>query len=183
MERNTAVEYNPKTRITFGHWGDLGKSIDDESKLYTPTLDEFCIGFVYYEQYAKDSAFSPNILGFDERCGFTLGLNGHQGGLWEIEIQEIFKSIERGTLKVKTLDKDDFLELGFEEVPIPEGMDGDNYFKLTEDGYAYSIWKEEDRYAITISDDDRFGDSIVFFGRIRNKFELAKILNQVKWTA
>lgn len=179
-EHEKSMDY---TRITFGQWGDLGKSISDESKLYTPTLDEFCVGFVYYEYHSWNSSYYPMILGFDERCGFSIGLNGHQGGLGKIEIQYLWKSIERGTLKVKKLDHDDFFELGFEELAIPEDMEGSNYFKLTESGYEYSIWQEEDRYAITIGENDKWGESIVFYGKIRNKFELSKILNQVKWTS
>ncbi len=173
---------NPITRITFGQWGDLGKCIDDESNLYTPTLDEFCIGFTYYSKYAKNSNYCPEILGFDEKCGFTLGLNGHQGGLWEIKLQTIARDITEGFLKVKILDKDDFLELGF----VPNHVDYlvKPYYMKVEDGVEYSIeYGADGKYKITIIEGVgcREKESVVFFGRIRNKFELSKILNQVKW--
>lgn len=169
-------------RITFGQWGDLGASITDESKLYIPTLDEFCIGFIYYEQYAKQSAFSPNILGFDERCGFTLGLNGHQGGLWEIALQDIWRNIENGSLKVKILDADDFKELGWE--PLHEEYLVFPWFSKTENDIIYQVEQFEDgRYKITSTSGTGWEEKedVLFDGKIRNKFELSKIFNKVKW--
>lgn len=174
---------NNETTILFEKWRQDLEYIEDVSKLYTPDLDEFCLGFRYHEQISKESCYAPKILGYYHGVGFVWGYTGLQGGPVEVKLTDIRNGIESGSIKVKKLDHDDFLELGFEELPMPEDMEGSNYFKLTEGDYVYSIWQEEDRYAITIGENDKWGESIVFYGKIRNKFELSKILNQVKWTS
>lgn len=166
MERNTAVEY------------------------YTPSIEEFCFGFEFIEDMGSLGLMKRKYYISEEPYGFETGASGIsdrfpsgvQGGHGH-KITSIAKSLKDGLIKVKKLDHDDFFELGFEELAIPEDMEGSNYFKLTESDYVYSIWQEEDRYAITIGENDKWGESIVFYGKIRNKFELSKILNQVKWTS
>lgn len=133
---------------------------------YTPSIEEFCVGFEF-----QSLDIYPTEWKDDQACRLH-------------DFVEISKWIEKGEVRVKVLDHNDFLELGFTRAD----SDYIEFFIKDEVEIRYIIEIYGDRIKIEsiidmLQDDGwRQKNEVLFFGQIRNKFELNKILNQVKWT-
>lgn len=126
-----------------------------ENKYYTPTLEEFHVGFEY-EQY----------VGTDwEKLIFDIDYEDED---WN-DLYHVNFCINRSTIRVKYLNKEDIESLGW----YPGGLQG-----LNEDSFTYNEYQLywQDNQFIEIYD---FRSSIVFQGTIKNKSELVKLLKQL----
>ncbi len=130
-------------------------------KYYTPSIEEFHIGFEYEEKYdsknwdKREFIYSEHIDSYGEDC--------------------LDDFIIEGIVRVKYLDKEDIESLGFECIK-------DNVFRLDKDllevfdytdGTIRIWWNDED---------DSFDDYIhqpVFWGIIKNLSELKVLLKQL----
>jgi len=126
-----------------------------QNKYYTPTVEEFHIGFEY--EFRTGDAWEPLI--------------------WRSDVT-IMGRILKNLIRVKYLDKDDIESLGFK---LRDQKDP--YYLIFDKGiYSLMVYKNFYRYHMTIfgvvpySEDhtDR-----IFFGEIKNKSELKRLLKQL----
>lgn len=122
-------------------------------KYYTPDISEFYVGF---EVECYNSAYKK----YNEPEWIKIILNEGND----------FESLEEGLLKkhlrVKYLDKKDIKELGFEQGKLPY-----QFF----DGIHKLVYLENNKTSIIHIADDCF----LFYGVIKNKSELRKLLIQL----
>ena len=149
---------------------------------YVPDIEEFCVGFVFFI-YHKESNFTEKTgLGFSDYFDtLTVGLAGCQG-LSKADFFDIRKKIKEGLIKVKILDADDFKALGWE--PLEDEYLVHFYFSKVENDIVYQAeYMGEGRYRISYTSGEPWESKevVLYNGKIRNKFELSKIFNQVKW--
>jgi hypothetical protein len=135
--------------------------MENEGKYYTPTIEEFHVGFEY-EVKKEESWF---------RCFYS------QGSLVDIyyKYNDDLDSIdfEADTIRIKYLDQEDIESLGFEVTLIY----GDNIEANTKNikllyNIAYKIMDIEVKLSSNTT-------KSVFYGIIKNKSELIKVLKQV----
>ena len=130
-----------------------------KSKYYTPTIDEFYIGFEYYS-IIKNTYFH-SIFGTEN-----------------VDLQNIDEGIENNTIFVKHLDKDDLKELGWEkckgnlEVFKVVGTNNNQYCK-----HNLSLTRLCKK--ITIRKRIANNYTQLFNGFIKNKSELNKLMKQL----
>jgi hypothetical protein len=136
------------------------------SEYYTPTPDEFHIGFIYESENIHTSPKYPEVLGKT------------YWDTWEIydteDLDDALDSLESGIIRVKHLDKNDIESFGFKynrelEVIDAEGEKCQLYSMPT----TYNLIKYN--HQIEISE----GSHTIFKGIIKNKSELKKLLNQL----
>lgn len=129
-------------------------------KYYTPALEEFYIGFEY------QSCEEPLT---DTWETYTID-DGR-------ELQDVIKYDlgDYGERRVKYLDQKDIESLGFEFC-----FKGKNYikFSMKEDSYIKHNFYLGDERNITITDHNKDNpeNNIIFYGKIKNKSELQRIL-------
>jgi len=171
-----------------------------ENKYYTPTIEEFYVGFecqTYYQTYDA-------LFGLPDR---------YQWGNFRIrhahQIQNIPSFIENKKCRVKYLDKDDVESLGFEKSLKNQWVGWDDFWlNHTEPGRDYYLYTtlhfpkavkdlnriEDNLFKIILhrhykSDEDgttnieyqleQKESQIVFEGSFKNKSELKKIMKQI----
>ena len=138
--------------------------MENDGKYYTPTIEEFHVGFEY-EVKKEDSWF---------RCFYS------QGSLVDIyyKYNDDFDSIdfEADTIRVKYLNKEDIESLGFKHEVSDNA--GGYWFKGNYTlNYYFKHSSLPNNLIITFDD---YGNNIVLFnGIIKNKSELIKLLKQV----
>jgi len=134
------------------------------SKYYTPSIEEFHVGFEYEARIPKMESFSEEVFYFND---------SHK------------KLVNRVTLhdnhvRVKHLDREDIESLGFVFKKETES----SYVKdnITMHVYDAKRWNtENDTITIFKKDIDRVvGKTIVFAGVVKNKSELKRILKQLE---
>lgn len=128
------------------------------SDYYIPEIEEFCIGFEY-ERAIIDNYW--NLNGFeketvDQKFDFNL----------LIEYPKLYK--------VKYLDKEDVLDLGFKLI---NEKDGYRSFEYSGDDILYLQYFGDGKgwYLSYSENESQFG----FAGWIKNKFELKKLMKQM----
>lgn len=135
----------------------------EEDKYYTPEIDEFFDKFEFeYKEYLEESDEYSNrwiTSKFDTRSGL-----GH----------EITHQLYEETLRVKYLDKEDLIELGFNPVKDVEVnmCNKQIYYK----DQKYSVVFNYDRITDIVIQKDSFP---VFNGVVKNKSELIKVLKML----
>lgn len=136
-----------------------------DSRYYTPSIEEFHVGFEYEFQTLK---------GWEKKT-----FNANDGGYYN-NVSEIQEGLSEENIRVKYLDREDIESLGFEFFEPPEGKTKiDDYFRMTKTypqgkieyrlrtiGDWTSIWSEDT-------------NDTYFDGTIKNKSQLKQIL---QWT-
>lgn len=141
----------------------------EDSKYYTPSIDEFFVGFEY-------DCILPQWEIQDWRST-VVGTNE--------DLDAVYQCIKLGRIRVKYLDKSDIESCGFKQV-IEPWMDGRRhmYFKCTipnvfdgdEDYLLYNIFTKELSIGSLISYEEYYRVSDII---IKNINELRKLLKQL----
>lgn len=128
------------------------------SNYYIPEIEEFCIGFEY-EIAIIDNYW--NLSGFKKE---TVDQNFDFNTL--IKYPKLYK--------VKYLDKEDLLDLGFKLI---NEKDGYQSFEYSEDNILYLQYFEDGKgwYLSYSENESQFG----FAGWVKNKSELKKLMKQM----
>ena len=134
--------------------------MENDGKYYTPTIEEFHVGFEY-EVKKEDSWF---------RCFYG------QGSIVDLyyNYNDDFDSIDfnKETIRVKYLDKEDIKSLGY------------NFISETITNGKLHLFFKTDRRTLTLVSDytvviTHYPYTVQFHGTIKNKSELIKLLKQV----
>lgn len=140
------------------------------NKYYTPSIEEFHIGFEYETKFGLNSPFTIRIV--------------HPG----YKFTQIQKDIDAGYIKVKYLDKEDIEDLGFINWTVEWSDPARYYFtKSLPDGsesikkgiQLFFIFGSYNRDHVLIYNIIDTVDHILFDGVIKNKSELKTLLNQL----
>ena len=140
-------------------------------KYYIPTIEEFYVGFEY-ERMNGERWEESELLETD--CYGTLARG------YENEFEEIATGLR--TVRVKYLDHDDILELGFEHTSDA----GDHWYTIkgrfdmeSRTTYKMQMYYGRSDNKLYISADDPPGIRKIFEGTIKNKSELIKLMTQL----
>ncbi len=138
-----------------------------EDRYYTPSIEEFHIGFEYEK-------FDKHLAGYmDSKLEF-INTNWHRlkYDLNSIRLSQIPVKLNDKTIRVKYLDKEDIEFFGFEEI-------GQEEYTI---GLPNSIWTIEKLYDEKIKSFYRLNDDDhqILFLEIKNKSELKKLLIQLQ---
>lgn len=147
---------------------------DVESKYYTPSIEEFHVGFEY--EYNDNTIENPIYI---QRISSPIDFVIHSYDAYELDEDEILFT------RVKYLDKEDIESLGFKQVTEPWMKKRSHcYFKCTIPNILggeeeYLIYDFND-HRLTIGDITSFEESYnVHNIVIRNKSELKVLLKQL----
>jgi hypothetical protein len=155
----------------------------DIMKYYTPTIDEFHVGFEYYYSSAYQEGVSTTEITIN-------GVEGYEPMVFNFDIwnyvrnkgeswKDIFESILfHNQIKVKYLDKEDIKSLGWSVDPET----GD--FTKGNDDYSVVLSFDEKDHSLCVWNGLDWDDQHIWFdGFIKNKSELVKLLGQldIKW--
>lgn len=158
-----------------------------ENKYYTPEIDEFFVGFEFEEW--ENPAFTNEEWIAKKIEYFT--------DLEYVCIPEVDKHLENYVLwtslfRVKHLDKEDLVELGFkytEQYPIILDINEDLFVKkstefedfiITVKDSNVNISVKKDILLMAIPSDKKYWDLYCLFsGKIKNKSELIKVLKML----
>jgi hypothetical protein len=143
-----------------------------ENKYYTPELSEFHVGFeCEFLNSETDKLWTFNVCDVDL---LSIAYDSYEHEDYEGEFSNTFR--------VKYLDRSDIESLGW------ENSYGDHYvMRSVDDDIDYDIFILDDRggvweYVIrSHKNPDEYGDSgeQLFFGTIKNKTELSKLMKQL----
>jgi hypothetical protein len=134
---------------------------------YKPDIEEFKIGFEYLEYSESAMIETDTPIPYYKKI-FDINTN----------IKYINSTLNISLIKVKYLDKEDILSLGFKETDK-------NVFELTIQkdlpvNYCIEFYKKENQTPyLRISQDVLTYYDILFNGYIKNITELKKLLNQI----
>ena len=141
------------------------------NKYYTPTIEEFHVGFEYetYELYETPNRWKINIFGEEH-----------------MELDHIvFLLMEHpDMIRVKYLDKEDIESLGW-EFNYNMSVVSQLYYLYEKKGYDLSVWYRKEGLLLVIRKVNKSSDNIVvhshsiFYGYIKNKSELKILLKQL----
>lgn len=123
-----------------------------ESKYYTPTIEEFCVGFEYELLDDSDNWLWSNI---------------------PQDLELLKKCIKDKRCRAKYIDKEDLINLGLKE---KVWHNGGGYFEKG----IYSIGIYTTRLFCMIGQNDGGNNIIRFSGNLKNKTELKKLLVQLE---
>jgi hypothetical protein len=156
--------------------------MEEASKYYTPTIEEFHVGFEYEENYVETHNGVREFLWGKEVYDRDHFLNVGPDGEYE------FDSIDK-TIRVKYLDKVD-IESVLKDIGCEIGDDNctggwsKSYLDELEwyvegfhdkKGYDLFISKDKEKGLVSIENDETF----IFIGVIKNKSELKVLLKQL----
>ena len=144
----------------------------EENKYYTPEIDEFHVGFGFEDSYG-DEEYAKNLID-------------------QLNIKDVISFFldEEVDIRVKYIDKQDLIELGF--VLVKEHSDelvfqfnnGDYcFYELTLDldndnRVCIEQWTQN-KIVATILPRDQWRCFNIFYGMIKNKSELIKVLKML----
>lgn len=129
------------------------------NKYYTPTIEEFHIGFEYEIQHNENAQWGTTTFSYFE--GEYPDYDSTQMVVWELE---------NDTIRVKYLDKEDIESLGFKQ-----SKSDINWYDYKNE--RYWLYKEDvNDWRWIISDEQ---SEVSFAGNIKNKSELKKLLKQL----
>ena len=160
----------------------------ENTKYYTPEIEEFCVGFEY-EQKVKFGWYN-SIFG---------ELNGEYIGEYDNELSECYWEIRHNNIRVKYLDKTDIESFGFINILTTGTQRFKKYVNLKqlEDGEWFDYYlflslryfdntphitiKKIDihTYEEEIEVNDNVKTEYLFQGYVKNKHEFSKILKQL----
>lgn len=133
-----------------------------KNKYYTPTIDEFCIGFEYEFKTSKD--WEKKIVSWYDFSSYSEDY--------------IKKEIEYNRVRVKYLDKEDIenLKYKFEDYNslnlTNSALSNDNKIKIR------VFWNADLKFRENLIRITK-NDGQIFLGNIKNKLELVKLLKQL----
>ena len=136
------------------------------SAFYTPTIDEFHVGFEYEFLNNKEKIFFVT----EEENKWLKTEMPFIGVL--SELKNIRKLILDKQVRVKFIDKDDCISLGLK---LKVWDNGSGYFEIG--NYTIGIYGTD--LFCTVSQNDYGNNIIRFSGDLKNKTELKRILRQV----
>lgn len=176
--------------------GELGQN----NKYYTPTIEEFHVGFEYevfdtkysYEvQHIKEDQYKvlsePKQVSDWYKEKYTLDRFVYIENS-ETAYNGLNDYIEDGEIRVKYLDKEDIESLGWEFDKVHSIVDGElPYFVFTKKNYVINMFlykNPNDRFIriYKVQRDDfhlKVSEHLRFTGNIKNKSELKVLLNQL----
>lgn len=145
-----------------------------ESKYYTPTIEEFHIGFEFeyksknddWNKIDYDNWMHPREDKYLKHCTESELLRS---------FNFIDQCIKRNELKVKYLDKEDIESLGFDNYQPPYEYDHTWYYKGSRDP-KIKVWFNGEIPTVRIYSSY---PAIQFNGNIKNKSELKRLLQQL----
>ena len=145
---------------------------DMENKYYTPTIEEFRVGFEYeYKCWVKSIEIWEK-----ETYGNSNNFDHHY-------LDTVEDWCRDSNCRVKYLDKQDIEECGFKQLKNywSEQLYQSKITTINETATWYEIDVEEHRILISsyMSNDDDTGSDILFRGTIKNKSELKVLLKQL----
>lgn len=156
-----------------------------DNKYYTPDLSEFHIGFEFEHEIFNKADDNPNdphgkhwmkttIERIGDRDDLHLTLpNGDYAPIRELAVVEaLYDVYVRNTCRVKYLDAEDVDSLGWSRYVHPVLGNVDAWYI---GNTRVIFWLNDDR---TCSVQEPGGD-IIFYGRIKNKSELIKLVGQL----
>lgn len=150
----------------------------DKEKYYVPDIGEFCVGFKY-EQFGPDGEWSKEIYGGDNPA---LG--------WMLPA-EFFGKFCDEYVRVKYLDREDINSLGWHGCSVLDYKEKEHDFV---DGWEFSLGDGKTTYVLqnvkynkwVIWRQDCYNEASgnwtaqdMFFGEIKNKSELKRLMNQL----
>lgn len=153
-----------------------------ENKYYTPTIEEFHIGFEIERQtqelIGKEIAFKieSKLIGYDYEINKDTTFEPSTISSKDIMYYELNPNHIERDIRVKCLDREDIESLGWEFKEIEKGMLSDRpvfQFKT----YLLNFCKNE--YAIWLLITDEDCDYQHFSGKIKNKSELKQLMKQL----
>ena len=131
-----------------------------ENNYYTPSLEEFHIGFEFETSYLEDyDTWKKVTLEFDDFGFYT--------STWEVDSNPT-------EFRVKYLDKEDIESLGWTDGET-HGLSGYVLNYATDD--SYQMYYDKDNQFTQIYNWD---SKIIFEGIIKNKSELKRLLKQLE---
>ena len=155
------------------------------SEYYTPEIDEFCINFPFEYRSDRYLQILDNTKGQWEAEEFSAA-SGQDG---ECERDDIEKLISENNLRVKHLDQEDIESFGFTKDNVTllslytDKDDVTRHFEMVRSNESGEIeihhCSESQKTVIKKRELKNSDDLILFFGTIRNKSELSRILKQV----
>ena len=156
--------------------------MENNTKYYTPSIEEFHVGFEYeYCDYQSEepSEWYAARFGCDYKKAHDIGLHNCLSFTyeeWEYILQDF---INKEYVRVKYLDKEDIEDLGFiydNKLKFPKGKYKTTVVEYVNDIYCLSTF---DNHEIMISE---YCDGVfdkLFEGTIKNKSELKRVLKQL----
>lgn len=154
----------------------------NDNKYYTPSIEEFHVGF-RYEYNSKDfMSLLDGTAGQWKKENFHCGC-GLDG---ESEMNDIYNLIDRKSIRIKVLDRDDIEELGWKYEGKHWYYRGDEYYSL-QDPYENEVWyflHVHDNYAYytilegSLGSYSLEGSPREFCGDVKNYNELKRIMKQ-----
>ena len=131
-------------------------------KYYTPTIEEFHIGFEY-EISTREGAWLKDTYMCNSKVGVTFD-----------DMPELAK-----ISRVKLLDRSDIEDLGWEYVPyVSQGEQGDRWFDVHKKGKYTMISGGVKTNHVRIFIDSMLDDNL-FQGTIKNKGKLKDVLKMI----
>lgn len=158
---------------------------------YTPTIEEFHVGFEYEHLTGFEKEFKPYIYDLAKACLVIERESiSHNGKIVKMFIPAMQACIEEKQCRVKFLDQSDIESLGWvfkTKGPFRTWYTGsDSWFNNTiptgDSGRYWSFVLSHDlKYnGIIIKAGTNYGDTDTFFeGTIKNKSELVKLMQQL----
>lgn len=130
-----------------------------ENKYYTPSIEEFHVGFEFETSYLEDyDTWKKVTLEFDDFGFYT--------STWEVDSNPT-------EFRVKYLDKEDIESLGWTDGET-HGLSGYVLNYATDD--SYQMYYDKDNQFTQIYN---WNSKIIFEGIIKNKSELKRLLKQL----
>jgi hypothetical protein len=136
-----------------------------ENKYYTPEITEFCVGFEYELRYSENSDWKKEVFDFENNwIDFPINFNKDK--------------------RIKYLDSEDIKELGFEygEIPCEYNGRAGGFVKKVKEGVELIIECSlgyNNLVKIKRWDSKHNGYNVFFWGNIKNKTELKKVLQMI----
>lgn len=140
-----------------------------KNKYYTPTIEEFHVGFEYEylesEKWEKETITEGSLSSGD--CGADHYV--------ENDFNHIRNLLPKDKIRVKHLDREDIESLGWKDIE-------DNFFELFNNGLIHKILLVNGNVWIYFKQNignEKIVDKTLFFGKIKNKSELQKLMIQL----
>lgn len=156
-----------------------------ENKYYTPSIEEFFVGFEFEhkdpcydgrEEFQKAVVESDNLVRYPDEDGMF--------NYWETEhlLSNILYDVKENNIRVKFLDASDIEELGFTVVKTKgNSFEAVKKFTFTYDNYPsegeYNIIMSGDKYCVIKLKD--IGETTLFRGEIKNKNVLKQVFKML----
>ncbi len=135
----------------------------ENNSYYTPTIEEFHVGFEY-EEFGNMNNWFKTQFGDSNSAEYNN------------ELSECYWNIDHNKIRVKHLDQSDIESLGFVEDKSNSEPDRLN-LEFIKDGYTYSIVLYDTTQIVIYK--YKYKEEILFTGTIKNKSELIKLMQQL----